>query len=369
MKPSNVRIEITLKSLLLITFFIIGVILLWRLKIILFFLFFAFILSSALRPYVDYFETKKVPRIVTTLAIFVVLLLALSLMTVTFLSSTMVQLKNLIVLMPQLISNVVAESFEISPWLRDIVNLQDFKTELIKELTGLMGAVGGGLGSAYTVINSAVSSVGSLATVIMLSLYMLVRKEEVYLSIISSLPVKSSTKKSYIERLKLVENKLGDWVRAQLFAMLVIGVLTWFGLVTPSIFLKNYNLGQYALSISFIAGILEAVPTLGPILTAVFAVIIALGSGAGLPTIIYIVFIFYLIQQLESAVIFPKIMSKVVGMDPIVTIVSVISAYMIFGMLGSIFIIPIIAVAKILFSPELHYLVDNGNQAGKDKVA
>lgn len=361
MKTDNVKIEITLKSLVLITAFVVGVVVAWQLRLVFMFLLFAFIINSALRPYVDYFQTRKIPRIVSTLFIYISLLLVFSIMAVTLFSETIEQLKNLVMLMPQLIANILAELFVIFPWLKEIVDLQEFRTEFIRELTGFVGSLGGGLLGAYTIINSAVTSLGGAVTVIMLSIYMLVRKREVYLSAINFLPIKEESKKSYIERLKLVEDKLGDWVRAQLFVMVFIGVLTWFGLVTPAAFFDSYNMNQYALPIAFIAGILEAVPTLGPVLTAIIAVVIALGSGSSFAVVIYVVLLFYLIQQLESSVIFPNLMAKVVGVDPIITIVSVIGAYIIFGILGAIFIVPLIAVARILISPEISNLVHNNN--------
>lgn len=364
MKAENVKIEITLKSLILITVFIVGIMVTWQLRLIFIFLFFAFIINSALRPYVDFFESKRIPRIVSILFIYISLILLFSITTVTLFSESVEQLKNLIMLMPQLIANIFTELFVVFPFLRDVVDLQDFRSQFVRELTGLAGSLGGGILGAYTIINSAVTSIGGMVTVIMLSIYMLVRKKEVYQSVIGVLPINKEKKKNYEKRLKLVEEKLGDWVRAQLFVMAFISVLTWFGLVTPAVFFDSYNMHEYALPIAFIAGILEAVPTLGPVLTALIAIVIALGSGSSFAIVVYIVLLFYLIQQLEASVIFPNLMAKVVGVDPIVTIVSVIGAYILFGILGAIFIIPVIAVAKIILSPEIDSLV-NGSQQDK----
>jgi predicted PurR-regulated permease PerM len=116
---------------------------------------------------------------------------------------------------------------------------------------------------------------------------------------------------------------------------------------------------EYALPIAFIAAILEAIPTLGPVATAVIAIIIAVGSGSSIGTVIFIIVLFYLIQQLESSLVFPQVMAKVVGVDPIVTIVSVIAAYILFGIMGAIFIVPLIAVMRILLGSEINTMVEN----------
>ncbi|HRP36905.1 MAG TPA: AI-2E family transporter, partial [Candidatus Dojkabacteria bacterium] len=309
MKADSVKIEITLKSLILILIFILGITALWELRLVFIFLLFSFIVNSALRAYVDYFQTKRIPRIASTVFIFLTLFLILSLMTVTVFSETVEQFKNLVMLMPQLLTNILSELFLIFPWLKDLIDLQEFKTQFLDELTSAGGIFSSGISSAYNILNSAITTLGGVVTITMLSIYMLVRKQEIYSSLINFLPISNRQKLKYNKKLMLVEEKLGEWVRAQLFMMGFIGVLTWVGLVTPSIFFESYQMNQYALPISFIAAILEAIPTLGPIATAVIAIIIALGSGSSLGTVIFIVILFYLIQQLEATLIFPNVMA------------------------------------------------------------
>lgn len=368
MKSENVKIEITLKSLVLILSFIVGITILWELRLVFIFLFFSFIINSALRPYVDFFQTKRIPRIVSTILIYLTLFLILSLMTVTVFSETVEQFKNLVMLMPQLLTNILAELFLVFPWLKDLIDLQEFKTQFLEELTSAGGIFSSGISSAYNILNSALTTLGGVVTITMLSIYMLVRKQEIYSSIINFLPITNRKKLKYNKKLMLVEEKLGEWVRAQLFMMGFIGVLTWVGLVTPSLFFDSYQMHEYALPISFIAAILEAIPTLGPIATAVIAIIIAIGSGSSFATVIFIVLLFYIIQQLESTLIFPNVMAKVVGVDPIVTIVSVTGAYIVFGIMGAIFVVPLIAVMRIMLGSEINNIVEHHMNENPEEV-
>jgi predicted PurR-regulated permease PerM len=289
-------------------------------------------------------------------------------MTVTVFSETVEQFKNLVLLMPQLLTNILSELFLVFPWLKDLIDLQEFKTQFLEQLSSAGGIFSSGISSAYNILNSALTTLGGVVTITMLSIYMLVRKQEIYSSLINFLPISNRQKSKYNKKLKLVEEKLGEWVRAQLFMMGFIGVLTWVGLVTPSIFFESYQMHEYALPISFIAAILEAIPTLGPIATAVIAIIIALGSGSTVGTVIFIVILFYLIQQLESSLIFPSVMAKVVGVDPIVTIVSVTGAYILFGIMGAIFIVPLIAVMRILLGNELNNMVEQHMSDSPEEV-
>lgn len=362
------KIEITLRSLLLILGFILGITALWELRLLFIFLFFAFIINSTLRAYVDFFQTKRVPRIVSTILIYLTMFLVLSLMTVTVFSETLEQFKNLVMLMPQLLTNIIAELFLIFPWLKDLIDLQEFKDKFLGDLTSAGGIFSSGISSAYSILNSAITTLGGLVTITMLSIYMLVRKQEIYTSFINFLPINNKKKLKYNKKLKLVEEKLGEWVRAQLFMMAFIGVLTWLGLITPSLFFDSYQMHEYALPIAFIAAILEAIPTLGPIATAVIAIIIALGSGANIATIIFVMILFYLIQQLEASLIFPNVMAKVVGVDPIVTIVSVTGAYILFGIMGAIFIVPLIAVLRIMLGSEINSMVEQHMSDSPEEV-
>ncbi len=353
MKSESIKFEITLKSLIIIALFIVLIVLIWQLRLIFVLLFLAFIINSALRPYVDYFESKKIPRFLSTAFLFITLLLVLSLMMVTVFSETIEQMKNLFLLMPQLLTNILQELFLIFPWLQDLIDIQELRNRFVNDFTSLSGIFNSGISSAYNILNSAISTVGGLVTITMLSIYMLVRKEEVYHSFINFIPIKKQDKVKYAKRLEKVELKLGAWMRAQLFLMVFIGILTWLGLVTPTVFFEGYKMHEYALPIAFIASILEAVPNIGPFVTAIFALIIAVGSGSSVSVAVYILLLFLAIQQLEGIFIVPKIMQKVIGIDPIITIISVLGAYILFGIVGAIFIIPLIAVLQIMLGSEL----------------
>ena len=61
-------------------------------------------------------------------------------------------------------------------------------------------------------------------------------------------------------------------------------------------------------------------------------------------------------------------MAKVVGVDPIVTIVSVIGAYILFGIVGAIFVVPLIAVMRILLGNEINNLVEQHMNDSPEEV-
>ena len=119
----------------------------------------------------------------------------------------------------------------------------------------------------------------------------------------------------------------------------VIGIFTWIGLTAFGL--------QFAVPLGLIAGILEIVPTIGPIIAAVPAIIVALTISPGFA--ISIMLFYILVQMLENNILVPKIMQKAVGLNPIVIIIGVLIGSKFLGILGALLAVPFISMTQILF--------------------
>jgi predicted PurR-regulated permease PerM len=101
-----------------------------------------------------------------------------------------------------------------------------------------------------------------------------------------------------------------------------------------------------ALALALIAGILEAVPMIGPTLGAIPAGIIALTIS---PTkLIWVVGATIVIQLLENNLLVPRIMSRAVGVNPFVSLLSIFAFSSFFGVAGALMAIPIAAIIQLL---------------------
>jgi predicted PurR-regulated permease PerM len=113
--------------------------------------------------------------------------------------------------------------------------------------------------------------------------------------------------------------------------MSIIGIMSFIGLTILHI--------PYALPLAILAGLLEAVPSIGPTISAVPAIILGLsispltGLGALAMSII--------IQQSENNLIVPRVMQHVVGVRPIVTIVVLMTGFTLGGVMGAVLAMPI----------------------------
>lgn len=148
------------------------------------------------------------------------------------------------------------------------------------------------------------------------------------------------------EVLVALESTLSWWIIGRLASMTVIGVMTWIGLMLLDI--------PLAFSLGLIAGLLSFVPYIGPVLSAVPAILLALAVD---PTRALHVALLYLgIQFVESNLLTPLIEKKTVWLPPALTIGAQLFAGLLFGILGVILATPLTAVALVLV--KMLYLED-----------
>lgn len=141
-----------------------------------------------------------------------------------------------------------------------------------------------------------------------------------------------------------IERTWNAFFRGQITLMLLIGSISWVGLTALGV--------PGALSLAIIAGLLELIPNLGPIIATIPAVIVALLQGSTLLpvsnlTMALVVLIFYIIvQQLENSVIVPRVLGEAVELPPLVVMTGVLVGGTVGGILGTLLATPIIATLR-----------------------
>jgi predicted PurR-regulated permease PerM len=143
--------------------------------------------------------------------------------------------------------------------------------------------------------------------------------------------------------IKIVRRLLGQWVRAQLVLGLTVGIFTFIGLLVLSR-LVDPVFGRYAVLLSVTAGILELLPIIGPIISAVPAVLLA--ATAGLEAVIAAIVLYTLVQQIENNLLVPKIQGDAIKMHPALVMFAIIIGSAIAGLLGAILALPVTAAGR-----------------------
>lgn len=326
------RIEISLKTIF--TILIVGALLFVfsRVTDIIIQIFIAFVLMTALNPVVGRLQKLKMPRGV---AIAITYIILICLIVVVFAATVPAFIDQTSKLIAQL-------NLPSTPLLDRLKNLQLNSSQLIPLLSQYSGSVG----KVFDVVFSTFSVLFTFFTVLVMTLYFLLDRENLYryFAFMFQSGDREERSKKMVSR---IEVALGSWVRGEFLLMLAIGVMTFVGLTLLNI--------PFALPLSIFAGLMEALPNIGPTLSAIPAVVVALVSVspvmAGVTTLLYI-----LVQQLENNFIVPQVMKHATGIRPLTTIVLILMGYRFGGVLGALLAIPIFIVAKEIlehFLPEI----------------
>lgn len=197
---------------------------------------------------------------------------------------------------------------------------------------GLLGA-GRGLGAILTVL-------GFLVLTPILTYYLL-RDWERLLGRIRAL-VPRTRDEQILGFAREYDRLLGLYMRGQLIAAAVVGILTGVGF---------WLLGfPYALLLGVTAGLFNVVPYLGLIVSLVPALIIAIFSGSFLMSLLKIAIVFGVVQLLDGSVIGPRIVGDSVGLHPVWVILSLSVAGFFFGFVGLLIAIPLAVLVKLLLT-------------------
>lgn len=147
----------------------------------------------------------------------------------------------------------------------------------------------------------------------------------------------------------------GQWLRGQLVLGVTVGLATFVGLLFLGATVDPI-FNRFSILLSVVAGVLELLPIIGPILAAIPAVLLAL--TAGLDVGIAAVILYTAIQQLENYFLVPKIQGDAVDLHPSAVMFALILGGAIAGLLGAILALPITAAARDLFRYLFHRLSD-----------
>ena len=143
--------------------------------------------------------------------------------------------------------------------------------------------------------------------------------------------------------IRTIERVFGQWVRGQLILGFAVAIFTFVGLLVASQ-LVDPIFGRYAVLLSVIAGVLELVPIIGPIISAVPAVLLAATVGPGV--VVAALVLYTLVQQIENNFLVPKIQGDATELHPSVVMFAILVGGALAGLLGAILALPMTAAFR-----------------------
>jgi predicted PurR-regulated permease PerM len=142
--------------------------------------------------------------------------------------------------------------------------------------------------------------------------------------------------------IKTVERDFGQWVRGQIILGFVVGVATFAGLIVLSQWFPIF--GRYAVLLSVIAGLFELVPIIGPIISAVPAVLLAATDSPA--AVVAALLLYFAVQQVENHFLVPNIQGNAVQLHPAAVVFAIIIGGSLAGLLGAILALPVAAAFR-----------------------
>lgn len=191
-------------------------------------------------------------------------------------------------------------------------------------------------GQALGYLTSGAHTILIATALLLLAFYWTLDGQRTIQSLLLLIP--QNRRESIGELIGAMESKIGFYIVGQSVLCLIIGIMALIAYLL--IGLPN------ALVLALVAGLLEAVPMVGPLLGAIPAAVVALSISPA--KLVWVIVATLVIQQLENSVLVPRVMRKAVGVNPFVTLLAIFAFSSLFGVAGALMAIPIAAILQLI---------------------
>jgi predicted PurR-regulated permease PerM len=319
---------------LAVTIFIAWV--LWEVRDALLLVYISALVAIGLSPLVNELERKRllrqrVPRWAAILVIYLCILGVLVSVAAMVIPAVVMQARELAADLPRLLH-------QAQQWLidRGLLTREISAREAVEQTAGSGGAQDT-LGFVANALLGVVGGVFGLITMLVLAFYLLVDSSSLVSVFVRLFPRDKRPKVN--DACRRVTRKISAWLGGQLLLAGIIGSTAALGLFLMGV--------PFFWVLALIAAIGEMIPIVGPILSAVPAIFVALSVK---PTLaLGVIAFFFAQQQLENHLLVPKIMQRQVGISPVFVIIALLIGGSLLGVIGAILAVPTAAILQVLF--------------------
>jgi len=305
--------------------------LLWVLRDVVAMLFVALLLSALIDPFAGWFAKHHVPRAFAVLVVYACLLAIGALVVVLLVPPLISQVQQLVTNFSDIFDGLMRTFSRF----RDLTTQYGLGENFQSGLQVLENGLGNSFSNLFSTVTGFFGSLAAFVIVLVLTFYMVVEEDSARRLFKNLAPAEYQP---FLASLfNKMQKRIGLWLRGQLILGLIIGLAVYLGLTILGV--------PYALLLGIIAGLLEIIPYAGPTLAAVPTLIIAFSISPlkGILTLI----LFIAIQEIENNVLVPKIMQKVTGLNPVISIVAMLIGIKFGGVVGALLAIPVATMVSV----------------------
>lgn len=353
--PSSPKWSSSSKRLIVLILFGLAMLGIYRLRQLLLPFIMALIVAYLIEPVVNFLETRTpLKRIWAIVVVYLVIIAALVSIPVSAIPPIVTQVNNFLnntpkylVQLGEFLQEPITVSEEIEIPIDQLALNQAYNT-ISQNIIALLQNVGSQTLTLFgSVASATISTVGWTVVVLFLSFYMVKDHTQLFQSLLDLIPP------SYHNDVIQLSNQIGiTWnafLRGQLLLCLAVGLIVL--VMALVIGLPN------ALVLALIASVAELIPTLGPVIAAIPAVLIAFfqGQGSWLGSMMspfwfamLVAGLYGVIYQTENYVLVPRIMGHHLRLHPLVVILAALAGASVAGFLGILLAAPVLASARLL---------------------
>jgi predicted PurR-regulated permease PerM len=308
-----------------------GFLLLYEYGQVLFGLLLGVVVATALRPSIDYLSTRGVARWVATLALFGLALVVL--------------VGFMLLVAPMVAEQLSALAVKLPPaWRRLHDMLAGSSSTLLRRLAasvpnGLPAhpiAPDAALGQAWGTLSQLGHALVTTVAILLFGYYWALDGEVAVRTLLYVVPLERQVAlREFIDEAQL---KVGAFVRGQSLVCLVMSALAYLAYAAIGL--------PYALVLALSAGLLEALPVVGPLAAGALSILVGLGVSPW--TALEAALVTLVLHVVEGYLLVPRVMTKSVGVSAYVTLLSIGALGSLLGVTGAVLAIPVAAVAQLL---------------------
>ena len=326
MNHKKQTVDISYESIIKFFLVIFFIFLVYYLKDIILIIFISILLTLIMNPAVNKMQEKKIPRTLGASILFLIAFLAMGLI--------------VYLVVPPLTDDVASLTTNLPAHMEDLGFNGTIENNFSEPIQNIAIEAGESLKAvASNIVSGVLTILGGVLSailIIVISFYLLIEKNGTEKFVQNLVPIDSRPQALRI--IQKIETTLGKWFMGQLFLGFIVGLVSFVGLTIIGV--------PYALVLGIIAGTLELIPYIGPILSSIPAIIIAFTVSPLLAILTFI--LYFLIQQAENYILVPKVMQKSVGLHPVIIIIAMLVGGQIAGVLGMILAIPVTTIISII---------------------
>ncbi|WP_203232077.1 AI-2E family transporter [Paenibacillus pinistramenti] len=289
-----------------------------------------------LRPVVHLLDRRIVNRVVSVLLIYLVIALLLTLFFLVVWPPLRNQIQEFIENVPSLINGLTAQMNEIQKskyFLMFNSGNPQLTSRITEYLNQLLETISGYLSQIFSFLSGFMIVVGTAPIVLY---YMLKEDGRMANALVRIIP--SKYRKDGKQVTEEIDSALSGFIAGRMISSFLLGVLCFIGFVIIGL--------PYPLMLSIICAVFNFIPYFGPLLGAIPCVIVALTESPGM--VMWVIVIIFVSQQIESNLIAPYVYGRTINIHPLTTVVLILIAGEVAGILGMLLAIPLYMIVKVI---------------------